>query len=724
MATSTASKISPICRLSRILPINRQIFILHQETISYSGPRAKFLENIHSNSFTRTNILASNRSVIFVKHSCNFSTTATYLKQRRTHDDKKRGLGPVSLQAQKMQNKAEMKVIKVWRNMSVLQLADAMNKDLDHIFEVMIYVDNSADYDEPWKCIDNIKVIQEIVKKSGMRCIIASEPTSQNTHKEIKDAEKRPPAKLHDCVPRHPVVTIMGHVDHGKTTLLDSLRHTRVVDDEFGGITQHIGAFEVCLDNGEMITFLDTPGHAAFTAMRSRGAHVTDIVVLVVAADDGVMEQTKESIRLANEAKVPIIVAINKVDKPDADIERTKSMLIAQGLVLEEAGGDVQSVAVSALKGTGLQELIETINTQATLLDLKSDAKGLVEATVIESKTDPYRGKLSTAIIQRGTLRKGSYLVAGTAWAKVRSMFDDQGKPIQQAPPSTPVEIVGWKELPSAGDEILEVETERRAHEVIHLRQSRKEVEKLKEDYVVIQQKVEEHLKEYKVQLEEKKRMGKMRYKIRGIRPRAPEEKSSEPKLSIIIKGDVDGSVEALLDVLDSYQSTNCILDLIHYGVGPITESDIKLAEPFNAIVYAFNIGVMQPSVRQLAKTHKVPIKEHNIIYRLFDDIRAELEKLLPPTEAEEFLGEANVLQEFIVTEGKHKLPVAGCRCVKGILKKNAFFRLVRGEDPIYEGRVASMKHLKSEVDTVKKDVECGIRLDSPTLQFRPGMET
>ncbi|XP_046658035.1 translation initiation factor IF-2, mitochondrial-like [Daphnia pulicaria] len=725
MATSTgSSKISRIYRLSRILLVKRAIFPLHRDNVSIYGSRTKPLENtgyFSRYSFIRTNILDPNRSVIPVNHSCNFSTTAICLKQRRTNDDKKKGLAPQSLKTIKMLNKAEMKMIKIWKNMSVLQLASAMDKDLDHIFEVMIYVDNSADYDQPWKCIDNIKVIQEIVKKSGMRCTITAEPTIETHNKEIKDAVRRPPAKTSDCVPRHPVVTIMGHVDHGKTTLLDSLRHTRVVDGEFGGITQHIGAFEVCLDNGEMITFLDTPGHAAFTAMRSRGAHVTDIVVLVVAADDGVMEQTRESIRLANEAKVPIIVAINKVDKREADIARTKNMLMAQGLVLEEAGGDVQTVAVSALKGTGLQELIETINTQATLLDLKADPKGLVEATVIESRTDPFRGKLSTAIIQRGTLRKGSILVAGTAWAKVRSMFDDQGKPIQQAPPSTPVEIVGWKDLPSAGDEIFEVETERRAHEVISFRQSLKSKEKLDDDLVVIQQKVEEHLKDYKVKLGEKQRMGKMRYKIRGIRPRATKEISAGPKLSIIIKGDVDGSVEALLDVLDSYQSEKCTLDLIHYGVGPITESDIKLAEPFNAIVYAFNTGVAQPNVRQLAKLQKVQIKDYNIIYRLFDDLRSEMEKLLPPTEAEEIIGEANVLQEFIVTEGRHKLPVAGCRCVKGMLKKAAFFRLIRGEDSIYEGRAASIKHLKNEVDTIKKDVECGIRLDDASLQFRPG---
>lgn len=332
----------------------------------------------------------------------------------------------------------------------------------DHVFEAMIYVKDSDHYDQPWKRIDNVKVIQDIVKKSGMRCLIGGPPVQlhQETTKQVQDAVRRPPPGPGvPLITRHPVVTIMGHVDHGKTTLLDSLRNTRVVDEEFGGITQHIGAFQVSLGGG-LVTFLDTPGHAAFSAMRSRGAHVTDVVVLVVAADDGVMEQTAESIRMANEAKVPVIVAINKIDKPQADIERTKKMLLAQGLQLEEAGGEVQCVAVSALKSIGLAQLVETIQAQAALLDLKTDPSGPVEAAVIESRTDPNRGKLSTAIIQRGTLRRGAFLVAGTAWAKVRSMFDDQGRPVQQAGPSTPVEIIGWRDLPSAGDEILEVESE------------------------------------------------------------------------------------------------------------------------------------------------------------------------------------------------------------------------------------------------------------------------
>jgi len=367
-----------------------------------------------------------------------------------------------------------------------------------------------------------------------------------------------------------------------------------------------------------------------------------------------------------------------------------------------------------------LNDLIDSINTQAALLDLKSDPTGLVEATVVEARTDLHRGKLSTVIIQRGTLRKGSFLVAGTVWAKVRGMFNDQGKLIAEAGPSTPVEIIGWKDLPSAGDEILEVESERRAQEVIEYRKSLKLKEKSQEDFTAIQEKVEQHLKDYKVQLEEKRRMGRSRFKRPIPRVKAEVDEDPTPKLPFLLKGDVDGSVEAILDVLDSYDSAQCALDLVHYGVGPVTENDVKLAAPFNAVVYAFNTKI-KAAVRQLAESSNVRIKEHNIIYRLIDDMKEEINKQLPKTEGEEVIGEANVLQPFLVTEGKKKVPVAGCRCIKGSLKKSAFFRLMRGEETVYQGRVSSMKHLKNEVDAIKKDVECGIRLDDPDVNVRPG---
>ncbi|KAF4518610.1 hypothetical protein B566_EDAN009859 [Ephemera danica] len=343
-------------------------------------------------------------------------------------------------------------VVSIWKNMTVLELASAMHKN------VFMYVDNSVNYDTPETIIDNMLVIQNAVKKSGMKYKIIPPPSRANEIAEprIKDITRRPPADPSKLVPRPPVVTIMGHVDHGKTTLLDSLRHSRVVDKEFGGITQHIGAFSVQLPgSSESITFLDTPGHAAFTAMRARGADATDIVVLA----------------------------------------RTREMLLNQGLQLEEEGGDVQSVPISALAGTNLPQLIDAIALQSELMELKADPTGLVEGLVIESQTDAKRGKLSTALVQRGTIRRGCILVSGVAWAKVRAMFDDAGRPLNEAPPATPVEILGWRELPMAGDDILEVESERVAHEIVKFRESSKLQQKQENDKDILMAKAAEHRK-------------------------------------------------------------------------------------------------------------------------------------------------------------------------------------------------------------------------------------
>ncbi|GLH05257.1 Translation factor GUF1 homolog, mitochondrial [Gryllus bimaculatus] len=520
------------------------------------------------------------------------NTTCASQKKRKTSEEKK---APRIIQ---FTPKAKLApTIEIWKNMSVADLAEALGKDTDHVFEVMRYVDNSIDYTRPSSIIDNWQVMKDVVTKSGFRYNIIAPPGKKEESVKDKDVKKRPPPDPSVLKPRPPVVTIMGHVDHGKTTLLDALRHTAVVASEFGGITQHIGAFSVKLNSGkrnETITFLDTPGHAAFKAMRARGAEATDIVVLVVAADDGVMEQTVESIRMAKEANVPIVVAINKIDKSDADVERTKKALLSAGIQVEDFGGDVQVVEVSALKGTNLDLLVEVISLQAQLLELKADPTGLVEGVVIESSTNVHRGKLATIIVQRGTLKKGAVLVAGTAWAKVRGMFDDKGQPLLSGSPSTPVEIIGWRDLPSAGDEVLEVDNE-----------------------------------EYKAQLEKKWLMGRRKVRREGPRPKEIEEDNS-PHVSIILKGDVDGSVEAILDVLETYNSNDdCQLSVIHYGVGQVTENDIELAETFG--------------------------------------------------------GEANVLQQFEVNEGRHKVPVAGCRCTKGVLKKSAFFRLVRGEETLFE---------------------------------------
>lgn len=654
--------------------------------------------------------------------SCSIHQSLVRQKRRKTAEEKK---APRVFQFSPKGKYKSDKIITVWKNMTVAELADAMEKDVDHVYEVMTFVDNSVDYDSDDSKIDNVAVIEDILKKSGMRFQFIAAPKPDHREIKLRDVTKRPPPEDPKNLPkRSPVVTIMGHVDHGKTTLLDTLRHTSVVESEFGGITQHIGAFSVELARtGETVTFLDTPGHAAFTAMRARGANITDIVVLVVAADDGVMEQTVESIRMAREAKVPILVAINKIDKPEADIARTKRMLLEQGIELEESGGEVQAVPISALNAEGIDELIEAIVLQAELLELRGDPTGLVEGVVVESKVDSKRGKLSTALIQRGTLTKGAVLVAGDAWAKVRALFDDKGKLMKSAPPSTPVEIVGWRELPSAGDEIIQVESEKIAHEVMKFRKTQKLHKKQEADEEVVKIKTAEHLKKYKAELEERRKRG--RYKVRPLGPRQKENVNEDtcPRLCILVKGDVNGSVEAILDVLETYDSErNCgvMLDIIHYGVGDVVESDLELAEPFGAFVYAFNVA-MPEKIAKIARKKSLTVRFHNVIYRLVDDLKNEIKEKLPPSEVEEILGEANVLQEFIVTEGKKKVPVAGCRCIKGVLKKSAKYRLKRGEEVLHEGELHSMRHLKNEVDTIKTDVECGLQLSDHEIRFKPG---
>ncbi|XP_023709849.1 translation initiation factor IF-2, mitochondrial isoform X2 [Cryptotermes secundus] len=639
-----------------------------------------------------------------------------WYKKRKTAEDKK-----PAAEVQSFSKAKDKEPVAVWRYMTVADVANAVGKSVDHVFEVMMYVDNSVYYDKPSSVIDNLQVIQDIVKKSGMRARTVPHPDLNVSESLNKDATKRPPPDPSVLVKRPPVVTIMGHVDHGKTTLLDSLRNTSVVKTEFGGITQHIGAFSVKLQSEKTITFLDTPGHAAFTAMRARGAKVTDLVVLVVAADDGVMEQTVESIRMAKAAEVPIIVAINKIDKKEADIECTKDMLIPHGIQVEDRGGDVQAIPISALAGTNLDELSEAIVLQAELMDLKGDPRGMVEGVVVESRTDSRRGKLATVIVQRGTLQKGAVLVAGLAWAKVRAMFNEWGQPIQQAPPSTPVEVLGWRELPSAGSEIIEVESEKRAREVMKWRESVRQAEKQEAEREAVACKIEEHLKIYKTQLEMRRKSG--RYKLRPTGPRQKEIKDLDegPRVSVVVKGDVDGSVEAILDILETYDgNAACKLDLVHYGVGNVSETDVELADTFNAIIYCFNVEVPD-EVEELAKSNKVSIHSHNVIYKLVDDLKKEISSQLPLKNVEEVLGEANVLQDFEVTEGKKKVHVAGCRCTKGILKKTGKYRLHRGQEVIYDGLLASMRHLKNEVDSIKKDVECGVRLEDGTITFKPG---
>lgn len=611
-------------------------------------------------------------------------------------------------------------VVGIWRNMTVQEVATVLDKDIDHVFKALEFADKNSDVNYTKNTvIHNPQIIRDIVKISGCRFKIVPKPDQDLEDEENKDAVPQPPAPPEKLRPRPPVVCVMGHVDHGKTTLLDALRDTAVVDQEFGGITQHIGAFEVQLASGDKVTFLDTPGHAAFTAMRSRGAHATDIVVLVVAADDGVMEQTVESIRMAREANVPILVAINKIDKPGVNIERTMRSLATQGIVCEALGGDIQAIPVSALKKQNLDTLVEALTLQAQLMELKADPGGYVEGVVIEALLDPRTGKQATVLVQRGTLRRGSIIVAGNGWAKVRVLNSAEGRSVQEAPPSTPVSVLGWRELPSAGDQVLEVSSEKRANEVMRWRHNQRMKEKQAADQEVIAAKEAAHHEQYAARLARKRALG--RYKLRADGPREKMiQHDNHPTLTVIVKGDVDGSVEAILDILETYDEHDRVrLDLVHFGVGPVTPNDLETAEMFKAVIYAFNVDC-PPAISVDAKKKNIPIKMHNVIYRLVDDVKEEISARIPKTTEEEIIGEANVLQEFIVTENKKKVPVAGCRCVKGTLNRNALYRVIRGQEVIFEGKLASMKHLKDEVTTIKNDMECGLRFE-PALQVQAG---
>ncbi|XP_049726526.1 translation initiation factor IF-2, mitochondrial isoform X1 [Elephas maximus indicus] len=623
--------------------------------------------------------------------------------------------------------KSEKKV-EVWIGMTPEELARAVGKDADFVYEALLNIDIDIDSIEENSQLDEA-CIKEVIKKAGMK--LKWNKLKQDKVRENKDAVRRPQADPTLLTPRSPVVTVMGHVDHGKTTILDKLRKTQVAAMEAGGITQHIGAFLVSLPSGEKITFLDTPGHAAFSAMRARGAQVTDIVILVVAADDGVMKQTVESIQHTKDAQVPIVLAINKCDKAEADPEKVKKELLAYDVVCEDYGGDVQAVHVSALTGDNLMALAEATVALAEMLELKADPTGPVEGKVIESFTDKGRGPVTTAIIQRGTLRKGSILVAGQCWAKVRLMLDENGRAVTEACPSMAVGIMGWRDLPSAGDDILEVESETRAREVVDWRKYEQEQEKNKDDLKAIEEMRKEH-QEARRKDQEKygdvhwrqrsflKYQEKKRQKVLKTREKAERDSNT---LSVIIKGDVDGSVEAILDIVDTYDASHeCKLELVHFGVGDISENDVNLAEMFGGIVYGFNVNAGNV-IQQSAAKKGVKIKLHKVIYHLIGDLQEELSSRLPYRMEEHPVGEASILATFSVTEGKKKVPVAGCRVQKGQLEKKQKFKLIRNGHVIWKGSLTSLKHHKDDVSVIKTGMDCGLSLDEENIEFKVGDE-
>ncbi|MEO0548739.1 MAG: translation initiation factor IF-2 [Pseudomonadota bacterium] len=484
-----------------------------------------------------------------------------------------------------------------------------------------------------------------------------------------------------DMAGRPPIVTIMGHVDHGKTSLLDALRSTDVVAGEAGGITQHIGAYQVQLKSGDKISFLDTPGHAAFSAMRARGADVTDIVILVVAANDSVMPQTIEAISHAKAAEVPIIVAVNKVDLPEADASKVLTDLLQHDIQVEAMGGDVQAVEVSALKKKGLDDLTEAITLQAELLDLKANPKRAADGIVVESQLDKGRGPVATVLVKRGSLKRGDIVVAGGQWGKVRALVNERGQQMKEANPSMPAEVLGLDGTPEPGDVFNVVDSEARAREITEYRQRAKR---------------------------QKQGVASQRTSLEQFMTSIKDGAAKAEDLPIVLKGDVQGSVEAITQSLEKISTEEVRANVVYGAAGGISESDILLAQSSGAPVFAFNVRANKQA-RDLAEKSGVEIRYYSIIYELIDDVKASLSGMLSPEKKETFIGYADILEVFNITKvGK----VAGCKVTEGVVKRGCGVRLLRDDVVIHEGNLKTLKRFKDEVPEVSNGMECGMAFE------------
>jgi translation initiation factor IF-2 len=542
-----------------------------------------------------------------------------------------------------------------------------------------------------------VDVIRLLMKQGAMHKItdVIDADTAQLIAEELGHSVKRVAAAdveegLFDVVddstdtePRSPVVTVMGHVDHGKTSLLDALRHANVVSGEAGGITQHIGAYQVTSpESGKKITFIDTPGHAAFTAMRARGAKVTDIVVLVVAADDGVMPQTVEAINHAKAAKVPMIVAINKIDKADAKPERVRTELLQHEVQVESLGGDVVDVEVSAKNNTNLDRLLEMIALQADILELKTNSQRPAEGTVIEAKLDRGRGPVATVLVQRGTLRVGDIVVAGAEMGRVRALISDQGETVEEAGPAVPVEVLGFNGPPEAGDRLAVVENEARARQITSYRAHQKR-ENAAASISGMRGSLEQMMSQLKT--------------------------SGRKEFPLVVKADVQGSLEAILGSLEKLGTDEVAARILHAGVGGISESDVTLAEGFNAAIIGFSVRANKEAAAA-AKRNGIEIRYYNIIYDLVDDVKKAMSGLLAPTLRETMLGNAQILEIFNISKvGK----VAGCRVTDGTVERGANVRLIRDNVVVHEGKLSTLKRFKDEVKEVQAGQECGMAFEN-----------
>ena len=510
-----------------------------------------------------------------------------------------------------------------------------------------------------------------LVEEMGHKAVMADERTAEDTL--IEEVESQ--GEQAEAMPRAPVVTIMGHVDHGKTSLLDYIRRTHVASGEAGGITQHIGAYHVETDKG-VISFLDTPGHAAFSAMRARGARVTDIVILVVAADDGVMPQTIEAIQHARASKVPIVVAVNKMDKPDANPDRVMQELSQHEVLAEEWGGDTMLVKVSAKTGAGVDDLLDAILLQAEVLELKAPVDGPARGTIVESSLDKGRGPVATILVQSGTLRRGDVIVSGSEYGRVRAMFDEAGNPVEEAGPSIPVQVLGLSSTPNAGDDVLAVDDERRAREVAELRASRLRRSKLEESRGPSLDQLFSQLKE-----------------------------GEQKALNLVVKADVQGSLEALRDSLLKLASDEVKVSLVATGVGGITESDANLAVTSDAIILGFNVRA-DAAARRVVEEKGLDLRYYSVIYELIDDVKKALSGLLSPVVTEEIIGMVEVREVFRSSKFG---AIAGCMVVEGVIRRNNPIRVLRDNVVIYEGVLESLRRFKDDVSEVKAGMECGI---------------
>ena len=512
-----------------------------------------------------------------------------------------------------------------------------------------------------------------IVEEFGHKIVRVSDADVEDVINEVTDAET-------DLKPRPAVVTIMGHVDHGKTSLLDAIRDTKVTAGEAGGITQHIGAYQVETKRGDVISFLDTPGHAAFTSMRSRGAQVTDIVVLVVAADDAVMPQTVEAINHAKAANVPMIVAINKIDRAEANSDKVRTDLLQHEVIVEKLSGEVQDVEVSAINGTGLDELLEAIALQAEILELTANPERAAQGAVIEAQLDVGRGPVATVLVQRGTLQQGDIFVVGEQWGKVRALINDQGKRVETAGPSVPVEVLGLNGTPEAGDVLNVVETEAQAREIA----------------------------DYRIAVAKEKRATAGASTLEQMMAKAKEDENVS-ELQILVKADVQGSAEAIVQAMEKIGNEEVRVRVLHYGVGAITNTDVSLAEASNAPVIGFNVRA-NASARQVASQKGVEVRYYSVIYDLVDDVKAAASGLLSAEIRENFIGYAQIKEVFKVS-GVGK--VAGCIVTEGVARRSAGVRLLRDNVVIHEGTLKTLKRFKDEVPEVQSGQECGMAFEN-----------